>query len=100
VNVVLGDEIKGHGWSACLVVAAAARPADGVARPGPGETARARSSAPCFSLFYLVEIWHRQLLQSLSRPGSRVPMLPRIRCQYGNYTISIEVPARIKQDFD
>jgi hypothetical protein len=73
---------------------------------GLGCSAGPRGNRPCpfqralFSLFYLVEIWHRQLLQSLSRPGSRVPMLPRIRCQYGNYTISIEVPARIKQDFD
>src|SRR5271155_4432156 len=42
---------------------------------------------PLFPLFYLVEIRHRQLLQSQSRTRSRVLMATRIQCEYGNCMI-------------
>src|SRR5438445_11776780 len=46
--------------SAVDVVAAAARPAGGIARPAPGEPP-APVPHPLFLLFYLVEIRHHQL---------------------------------------
>jgi hypothetical protein len=48
--------------------AAAVRPASGIADLTLGNRPR-----PLFLLIYLVEIRHRQLLQSLSRIRSRVP---------------------------
>jgi hypothetical protein len=59
----------------------------------------ARARRPCFGepappvphslfrLFYLVEIRHRQLLQSQSRTRSRVPMPRRLQCEYGDCMI-------------
>ena len=60
--------------SAVDMVAAAARPAGGIARPAPGEPP-APVPYPLFPLFYLVEIRHRQLLQrqSRTRSGCRCP---------------------------
>jgi hypothetical protein len=51
------------------VVAAAARPTRGIARPALGEPP-APVPLSLFHLFYLVEIRHRQLLQSQSRTRS------------------------------
>ncbi len=42
---------------------------------------------PLFRLFYLVEIRHRQPLQSQSRTRSRVPMPRRLQCEYGDCMI-------------
>ena len=39
------------------------------------------------SLFYLVEIRYRQLLQSQSRTRSRAPMRRRVQGEHGNYMI-------------
>src|SRR5277367_6044024 len=49
----------------------------------PGRSFRSRR-CHLFPLFYLVEIRHRQLLQSQSRTRSRVPMATRIQYEYGN----------------
>jgi hypothetical protein len=74
------------------IVAAPARPVGEASRPALG-----KSPAPVphslFSLFYLVEIRHRQLLQSQSRTRSRVPMATRVRCEYGNYMIAFTILA-------
>jgi hypothetical protein len=59
VGISDGEQQPG---SAVDVVAAAARPAGGIARPAPGEPP-APVPHPLFALFYLVEIRHRQLLQ-------------------------------------
>ena len=48
--------------SAVYIVAAAARPAGGIARPAPGEPP-VPVPHPLFPLFYQVEIRHRQILQ-------------------------------------
>ena len=55
------------------VVAAAARPAGGIARAALGKPPRP-VPRDLFPLFYLVEIRHRQLLQRQFRTRSRVPM--------------------------
>jgi hypothetical protein len=64
-----------------------------------GLAGRAHARCPCFGkpappvphslfrLFYLVEIRHRQLLQSQSRTRSRMPMPRRLQCEYGDCMI-------------
>jgi hypothetical protein len=61
------------------------RPA-GLPRPPLGKPP-APVPRPLFSLFYLIEIRHRQLLQSQSCTRSRVPMPTKIQCDYGNHMI-------------
>jgi hypothetical protein len=54
--------------SAVYIVAAAARPAGGIARPAPGEPP-APVPHPLFLLFYQVEIRHRQLSNDNPAPA-------------------------------
>ena len=64
---VAGQRHRFDPGGAVDVVAAAARPAGGIARPALGKPP-ASVLRTLFPLFYLVEIRHRQLLQSKSHP--------------------------------
>jgi len=67
------------------VVTGAARPADGL--PDRPLANRPRRLAPCFPLFYLVEITHRQLHSMISHPLRALDAM-RVRCDYGNCMFS------------
>ena len=67
------------------MVAAAARPASRIARPALGKPP-ARVARPLFPLFYLVEIRHRQLLQSIAMLH---PLTGR-RC-LGEYNVNMAI---------
>src|SRR5439155_17646833 len=73
--------------SAVDAVAAAARPADGIARPA-GEPP-APVPHPLFALFYLVEIRHRQLLGPTGGPFAQPPSAGNMQYQFGNFWIVI-----------